>query len=103
MSSIQFYLDFWNFFNFAKLLRNQGETEDGEYERERLRWFGRVKRCDQEYVGRQTLEMELHGRRRRGRPMMRCINRDMRAIGTTNDEVHARTGWRRIVSTAAIP
>ena len=25
-------------------------------------------------------------------------NRDMRAIGTTKDEVHGRTGWRRIVS-----
>ena len=28
------------------------------------------------------------------------VNRDMRAIGTTKDEVHDRTGWRRIVSAA---
>ena len=34
---------------------------------------------------------------------MHCINRDMRAIGTTKDEVHDRTGWRRIVSAAATP
>ena len=34
---------------------------------------------------------------------MDCANRDMRAIGTTSDEVHERTGWRRIVSAAATP
>ena len=65
----------------------------------RLRWFGHVKRRDQEYVGRKTLEMVPPGRRKRGRPKQRwmdCVNRDMRAIGTT-------TGWRRIVSAAATP
>ena len=72
----------------------------------RLRWFGHAKRRDQEYVGRKTLEMVQHGRRKRGRPKQRwmhCVNRDMRAIGTTKDEVHDRTGWRRIVSAAATP
>ena len=34
---------------------------------------------------------------------MNCVNRDMRAIETTKDEVHDRTGWRRIVSAAATP
>ena len=32
---------------------------------------------------------------------MHCVNRDMRANGTSKDEVHDRTGWRRIVSVAA--
>ena len=44
------------------------------------------------------------GRRKRGRPKqiwMGCVNRDMRVIGTTTDEVHDITGWRRIVSAAA--
>ena len=44
--------------------------------------------------------------RKRGRPKQSwtdCVNRDMRAIGTTKDEVHDRTGWRRIVSAAATP
>ena len=52
-----------------------------------------------------TLEMSPPGRRRRGRPKQRwmdCVNRDMRAIGTTKYEVHDRTGWRRIVSAAPI-
>ena len=72
----------------------------------RLRWFGHVKRRDQEYVGRKTMEMAPPGRRKRGRSKQRwmdCVNRDMRAIGTTSDEVHDRTGWRRIVSAAATP
>ena len=72
----------------------------------RLRWFGHVKKRDQDYVGRQTLEMVPPGRRKRGRPKQRwmdCVNRDMRAIGTTKDEVHDRTSWRRIVSAAATP
>ena len=72
----------------------------------RLRWFGHVKRRDQEYVGRKTLEMVPPGRRKRGRPKQRwmdCVNRDMRAIRTTKDEVHDRTGWRRIVSAAVTP
>ena len=72
----------------------------------RLRWFGHVKRRYQDYVGRKTLEMVPPGRRKRGRPNQRwmdCVNRDMRAIGTTKDEVHDITSWRRIVSAAATP
>ena len=34
----------------------------------RLMWFGHVKRRDQVYVGRKTLEMVTPGRRKRGRP-----------------------------------
>ena len=69
-----------------------------------MRWFGPVKRRDQEYVVRKTLDMVPSERRKRGRPKQRwmdCVNRDMRAIGMTKDEVHDRTGWRRIVSAAA--
>ena len=46
------------------------------------------------------------GRRKRGRPperWMDFVNREMRVIGTTKDEVHDRTDWRRIVSAAATP
>ena len=68
--------------------------------------FGHVKRRDQEYIGRKTLDMVPPGRRKRGRPKQRwidCVNRYMRAFGTTKDEVHDRTDWRRIVSDAASP
>ena len=64
----------------------------------RLRWIGQVNRRDQEYFEGQTLEMVPRERRIRGRPKQRwthCVNQDMRDIGTTEDEVHDRTGWRR--------
>ena len=41
-----------------------------------LRWFGHVKRRDQDYIGRKTLEMVPPGRRKRGRPKqiwMDCV------------------------------
>ena len=34
----------------------------------RLRWYGHVMRRDQEYLGRKMMEIELPGKRRRGRP-----------------------------------
>ena len=70
----------------------------------RLRCLDHVKRRDQDYVGRKTLEMVPPWRRKRGRPKqiwMDCVNRYMRAIGTTKVEVHDRTGCRRIVSATA--
>ena len=76
------------------------------YRKARLRWFGHEKRRDQDYVGRKNLEMVPPGRRKRGRPKQRwvdCVNRGMRAIGPTKDEVHDGTGWRRIVYAAATP
>ncbi|KAK3548910.1 hypothetical protein QTP70_021697 [Hemibagrus guttatus] len=38
----------------------------------RLRWFGHVQRRESEYIGRRMLDMELPGRRQRGRPKRRC-------------------------------
>lgn len=42
----------------------------------RLRWFGYVKQTFDEYVRRRMLEMDLHGRRKRGRLKRRflCAN-----------------------------
>ena len=52
-------------------------------------------RRGQEYIGRTAVDIWYHalGRRRRGRPDangLDCINRDMRAVGTTEDEVYDR-------------
>ena len=40
----------------------------------RLRWYGHVMRRDQEYVGRKMTEMELPGKRKRGRPKRRFLD-----------------------------
>ena len=39
----------------------------------RLRWYGHVMRRDQDYVGRRVMEMELPGKRKRGRPKGRFL------------------------------
>ncbi|KAK3512523.1 hypothetical protein QTP70_015648 [Hemibagrus guttatus] len=40
----------------------------------RLRWFGHVQRRESEYIGRRMLDMELPGRRQRGRPKRRYMD-----------------------------
>ena len=40
----------------------------------RLQWYGHVMRRDQEYVGRKIMEMELLGKRKRGRPKRRFLD-----------------------------
>ena len=77
-------------YNMRERLKVENITE--RCRKARLRWSGR--------------SLPPRGRRKRGRPKQRwmdCANRDMRAIGTTKDEVHDRTGWRRIVSATATP
>ncbi len=62
-----------------------------------------MKRRDQEYVGRRLWRWYHLGEEKeedRSRDGW-TVNRDIRAIGTTKNEVHDRTGWRRIVSAAA--
>ena len=40
----------------------------------RLKWYGHVMRRDQEYVGKKMMEMELPGKRKRGRPKRRFLD-----------------------------
>ena len=50
----------------------------------RLRWYGHVKRREDDYVGRRAMEMRMPGQRKRGRPKRRwldCIKEDMEAVG----------------------
>ena len=73
-------------------------TRFGEKVREsRLRWYGHVKMKDPEYVGNKVLEMANPGKRRRGRPKGRWkdrVEKDMREIGATEEELYDRTKWR---------
>ncbi|KAK3520398.1 hypothetical protein QTP70_024152, partial [Hemibagrus guttatus] len=57
----------------------------------RLRWFGHVQRRESEYIGRRMLDMELPGRRQRGRPMyMDGINEDMQLVGASVEDAEDR-------------
>ena len=65
----------------------------------RLRWYGHVMRRDQEYVGRKMMEMELPGKRRRGRPKRRfldVVKEDMGEVGAKETDVEDRKVWRMI-------
>ena len=66
----------------------------------RLRWYGHVMRRDQEYVGRKIMEMELPGKRRRGRPKRRFLNlvkEDMGEVGAKETDVENRTVWKKMI------
>ena len=66
----------------------------------RLRWYEHVMRRDQEYVGRKMMEMELPGKRRRGRPKKRfldVVKEDMGEVGAKETDVEDRKVWRMMI------
>ena len=67
---------------------------------DRLRWYGHVMRRDQEYVGRKIMEMELPGKRRRGRPKKRfldVVKEDMKEVGAKEMDIEDRKMWRMMI------
>ena len=66
----------------------------------RLRWYGHVLRRDEEAVERRMKDMEVQGRRRRGRPKTRwkdCIAADIREKQLDLGMVHNRNDWRQLI------
>ena len=59
-----------------KVIRGTTQTGrlGGKAREARLRWFGHVQRRDSGHIGRRMLEMELPGRRQRGRPKRRYMD-----------------------------
>lgn len=71
----------------------------------RLRWAGHVARMERERMQSRVLEMELCGKRRRGRPRGRWkdeIDRDARKLGIRNwkREAQDRDRWRDLIRQA---
>ena len=69
----------------------------------RLHWYGHVMRRDEEYVRKRVREMEVPGRRNRGRPKRRwmdSIRDDLREKELTGDEFRDRAEWKRITKNA---
>ena len=75
----------------------QVESLSKKAREDRLRRFGYVKRRDSEYVGKEVLEMEIQGKRRRGRPKTRwmdIVKEDMDALGLEEDDALDRRAWK---------
>ena len=65
-----------------------------------LRWYGHVMKRDKENVGRKMIEMELPGKRKRGRPKRKFLNlvkEDMGDVGAKETDVEDKTVWRQII------
>ena len=66
----------------------------------RLSWFGHVRRSDAGYIGRRMLEMELPGKRKRGRPKRRfmdVVREDMQVARMSEEDTEARKRWKRMI------
>ena len=66
----------------------------------RLRWYEHVMRRDQEYVGRKMMEMELPGKRKRGRPKRRfldAVKEDMEEVDAKEMDIEDRKMWRMMI------
>ena len=70
----------------------------------RLRWYGHVMRRDHDSVSRRALEIQVAGKRPRGRPKQRytdTIQRDLAAAGATADAAQDRRRWIDVTRRAA--
>ena len=71
-----------------------------------LRWYGHVKRREENYIGRKMLSLDPPSRRRRGRPKQRwmdTIRNDMKAVGAREEDAENRNTWKMLISAAATP
>ena len=59
----------------------------------RLKWYGHVMRREEHYVGSRAMEMNVQGRRKRGRPKRRWLDKvkdDIKEKGLSADELYDR-------------
>ena len=74
--------------------RIRGTTKVGEITNSpgtKLKWYGHVMRREEHYVGRRVMEMKVQGRRKRGRPKRRWLDKvkdDIKEKGLSAEEVY---------------
>ena len=68
--------------------------------RNRLRWYGHVKRREEGHIIRRAMELEVEARRGRGRPKKTwssCIQEDLRKLNLREEDIHDRREWERLI------
>ena len=63
----------------------------------KARWYGHVKRRQEDYVGKRMMEMAVPGRRKRGRPRRRwmgLVREDMERVEAKEGDKLDRVKWR---------
>ena len=76
------------------------EVLENVLRRRRLRWFGHVKRRDEEDPLRRVGELVVEGRRPPGRPRKswrKTVEEDMRKVGAQEEDALDRDRWRGII------
>ena len=66
-----------------------------------FRWFGQVKRRDENSILRRAMELKVKGRRPVGRPKKtwsKVVEKDMRKLNITEDMAEDRKQWRQLES-----
>ena len=64
----------------------------------RLKWYGHVRRMKEEHIVRRMLDVDIPGKRRRGRPNLRwkdACNGDMAQAVLKEDNATNRAEWRK--------
>ena len=64
----------------------------------RLKWYGHMRRMKEEHVVRRMRDVDIPGKRRRGRPNLRwkdACKRDMTQAGLKEDNATNRAEWRK--------
>ena len=73
----------------------------------RLKWYGHVRRMKEEHIVRRMLDVNIPGKRRRGRPNLRwkdACKRDMTEVGLKEDNTTNRAAWsNKIISYTGDP
>ena len=63
----------------------------------RLRWYGHVKRREEDYMRKRMMEMAVPGRRKRGRPrrrLMDLVRENMERVGAREGDEVDEVKWR---------
>ena len=67
----------------------------------RLRWFGHVKRREENSILRRAMNLQINGRKPVGRPKkpwQACIKEDLKLLNISEEAAHDRMKWWRLIA-----